>query len=175
MTNLEIKVLTKNIEEIRNKALEINALDNGILTQKDTYFLVGEKRLKLREQGTINYLIYYIRSNINDSKKSKYYTINIPKILVKLTKKLFSIIFGVKVIVHKKRSLLLYKNTRIHLDDVENLGAYVELETIFTKNKKEKELNDEHNFIITSLGLNTLEKISNSYSDMIIEHNSLKN
>ena len=78
---------------------------------------------------------------------------------------------NIEIIVNKKRDLFIYKNTRIHLDDVKNLGTYVELETVFNTNQIEEELITEHNFVIKSLGLDTLEKIPNSYSDLMIKKN----
>lgn len=168
MTNLELKVVAPNLEEIKDKAVKIDAKNITTLSQIDTYFLVGSKRLKLREEKDTNYLVYYVRSNKKDSKLSKYKIITIPKNLVWCVKKLFSFILGIKITVHKKRDLFIYKNTRIHFDDVENLGTYVELETVFNTNQKESELVVEHNFVITSLGLHILEKIPGSYSDLMI-------
>ncbi len=168
MINLEIKVVASNIEEIKNKAIKIGVSNNGVLQQTDTYLLVGKKRLKLREETDRNHLVFYVRENTNDSKFSKYYIVNIPKYLSPIIKKILSAIFGVKVIVNKKRELLIYKNTRIHLDTVENLGTYIELETVFNNNQKEIDLTGEHNFVISSLGLNNLEKISSSYSDLLL-------
>lgn len=168
MINLEIKVATANLEEIKERAVKIDAKNIATLSQIDTYFLVGNKRLKLREEKGANYLVYYVRSNKKDSKLSKYKIINIPKNLVWWVKKLLSFIFGIKIIVNKKRDLLIYKNTRIHFDDVKNLGTYIELETVFNSNQKENELVNEHNFVIKSLGLDMLEKIPSSYSDLMI-------
>lgn len=168
MINLEIKVSTKNLESVKDKAIKIDAKNIATLSQIDTYFLVGNKRLKLREEKDTNYLVYYVRSNKKDSKLSTYHIITVPKKLVLSVKKLLLFIFGVKVIVNKKRELFIYKNTRIHFDDVKNLGTYVELETVFNTNQKEDELVAEHDFVITSLDLNMLEKIPNSYSDMMI-------
>ena len=168
MINLEIKVTTSNLEEVKDKAIKIDAKNKATLSQIDTYFLVGDKRLKLREEKDTNYIVYYVRSNKKDSKLSKYKIIDIPKNLVWLVKKLFSFIFGIKIIVNKKRNLFMYKNTRIHFDDVKNLGTYIELETVFNTKQNEDDLVAEHNFVIKTLGLDTLEKIPNSYSDLII-------
>ena len=169
MTNLEIKVVAQNLEEIKEKAIiKIDAKNIATLFQIDTYFLIGSKRLKLREEKDTKYLVYYVRNNKEKSKLSKYHIIAVPKKLVSFVKNILSFIFGVKVIVNKKRDLFMYKNTRIHFDDVKNLGTYVELETVFNNNQKENELVLEHNFVITSLGLDTLEKIPNSYSDLMI-------
>ena len=96
MINLEIKVAAPNLEEVKDKAIKIDAKNIAKLSQIDTYFLVGKKRLKLREEKDTNYLVSYVRSNKKDSKLSKYKIITIPKNLVWWVKKLFSFIFGVK-------------------------------------------------------------------------------
>lgn len=168
MINLEIKVATQNLEAIKDKAIKIDAKNIATLFQIDTYFLVGKKRLKIREEKDTNYLVYYVRNNNEESKLSIYHIINAHKKLVPFIKKLLSFIFGIKVIIHKKRDLFMYKNTRIHFDDVENIGTYIELETVFNTSQKEGDLVTEHNFVINSLGLDTFEKIPNSYSDLII-------
>lgn len=168
MINLEIKVAASNLEEVKDRAIKIDAKNKATLSQIDTYFLVGGKRLKLREEKDIDYLVYYVRDNKENSKLSRYHIIIVPKKLVMFVKKLLSLIFGIQVIVNKKRELFIYKNTRIHFDDVGNLGTYVELETIFNTNQKEVELVIEHDFVIKSLGLDMLEKIPNSYSDLMI-------
>ncbi|HCC06392.1 TPA: adenylate cyclase [Candidatus Nomurabacteria bacterium] len=168
MKNLEIKVLATNIEEMKRKALEINAEDFGLLHQIDTYFIVGEKRLKLREEKERNYLVYYVRPNTLDSKFCKYTIINIPLRLTKITKQILSLIFGVKVTVNKTRNLFIYKNTRIHLDKVKDLDLYAELETVIKKEEDTDELKKEHNFIIQTLGLDKLESIKESYSDLLL-------
>ena len=173
MINLEIKVATSNIEEIRKKTTEIDAKNITTLYQLDTYFLVGNKRLKLREEKGTNYVVCYVRNNKKDSKLSTYHIIFISKQLVGFVKKLLSFIFGIKIVVNKKRELFIYKNTRIHFDEVENLGAYIELETVFSNNQKENDLVSEHNFIMKSLGLDVLEKIPNSYSDLLISKKNI--
>ena len=53
---------------------------------------------------------------------------------------------------------------------MKNLGTYIELETVFNNNQKEDALVAEHGFVIKSLGLDMLEKIPNSYSDLMIRN-----
>ena len=109
-----------------------------------------------------------MRPDTDDSKFSKYYIVNIPLSLVYFVKHSLSFIFGMKIIVNKKRNLLIYKNTRIHLDDVKNLGIFVELETVVNNEEKINDFKQEHNFVISSLGLDKLTKISQAYSDLIL-------
>lgn len=168
MINLEIKIRILNSEEIKKKVLEIKAKPMGILHQFDTYFIVGNSRLKLREEKNKSYFVYYKRPDILDSKFSKYYILNIPIYFSRVAKKLFSFIFDVKVVIKKTRDLFLYKNTRIHLDKVDNLGEFIEIETVFIENDKEDDLKREHYFVIDFLGLKNLEKVKESYSDLML-------
>lgn len=168
MINLEIKVATSNIEEIKRKILEIEAKDFDVLSQTDTYFIIGEKRLKLREEKDKSYLVFYVRPNTSNSKFSKYYIVNIPLYFSKIIKKILSFIFGLKVVVSKKRNLFIYKNTRIHLDEVKDLGSFMELETVFKDGVNENKLKSEHEFVVNFLGLNTLKSIKESYSDLLL-------
>ncbi len=168
MINLEIKVHILDIEEIKKKVLKIKAKPMGILHQIDTYFIVGNSRLKLREEKDKNQLVFYRRPNTLYSKFSKYYIINISIYFFSIVKKLLALIFGVKVVINKKRDLFIYKNTRIHLDEVEKLGEFIEVETLFKKNIKEKKLKKEHYFILKFLGLNDLKTVRESYSDLML-------
>lgn len=166
--NLEIKVKVNDFEKYRDKILDIKAKNFGVLIQIDTYFIVGKYRLKLREEGKQNYLVFYFRKNIKSSKESKYFIIYVNKILLVVVKKIFLVLFGEKIIVNKKRELFIYKNTRIHFDSVISLGNFIELETVFKDGTKDNDVKDEHNFVITNLDLDNLEKVAVSYSDLIL-------
>ena len=43
---------------------------------------------------------------------------------------------GIKAELHKVRTVFIYEQTRIHLDEVENLGNFMELEVVFSGNSK---------------------------------------
>ncbi len=82
--------------------------------------------------------------------------------------------FTVEVIVEKERNLYIYKNTRIHLDNVKKLGAYLELETVvkdITKEEAIREFEDVVNF----LNLNLSVQIKKSYRDLLMHKNSQEN
>lgn len=87
MINLEIKTRVFNSVEIQKKVLEMQAEFVGTLFQIDTYYIIGRMRLKLREEKDKTYFVYYKRSNILDSKLSKYYIVNIPVSFSKIIKK----------------------------------------------------------------------------------------
>ena len=101
------------------------------LSQVDTYFNVANGRLKLREEegeGARNVLIYYRRPDVSGPKRSDYDLIatDSPAEL----KRALSEAVGVNVVVSKSRAVFLFENVRIHLDEVEGLGAFLEFEAV---------------------------------------------
>lgn len=174
MINLEIKVRVSDIEEIKAKISLANITSSGFLIQQDTYFITGKRRLKLREEGGKSYFVFYRRPDFSSSKISKYYILNIPVPLSKIAKVFFNSMFGVKVVVYKVRQLFIYKNTRIHLDIVKDLGTFLELETVFNKIDKDRDLRLEHTMISDILEIKQYEKIKESYSDLKIADKKIK-
>ena len=128
--NLELKARLSNLEETRRKVKVIkNIRFEADGTQIDTFYNVPQGRLKLRESTFYgNILIPYFRPDNNDAKQSDYSLIEIKD--TKSLKRIFSEMFGIKVIVEKTRSIYLYENVRIHLDRVKGLGNFLEFEAV---------------------------------------------
>lgn len=168
MKNLEIKVRVSNIENITDKISFATYVKE--MHQKDRYFLLGKNRLKLREEGNNLEVIFYVRPDKSNSRESTYFRFSIPSFLQKSFRKSCDIIFGEKVEVVKERKLYLFKNTRIHLDKVKNLGEFVELETVFQGNDTKDSFVAEHDQVKKNLGLDMYEAIPTSYSDLVLEN-----
>jgi predicted adenylyl cyclase CyaB len=165
MINLEIKIKIKNISQIRNILGKIDAIYQFNMEQIDTYFKLGENKIKTREINNSEIqLIEYIRKEVKGKKISSYSIKSLnnseKNSLFKKNKPLCKI--------HKKRELWIYKNTRIHLDTVKNLGKFLELETVL-KNIPKKEGNKEFNSLISMLQIDKNESIPYSYSDMLMQ------
>lgn len=169
MKNIEIKLKLDSLDGVE-KTLEILpcAHHEGILNQIDTYYICnGSKRLKLREiNKSENVLIFYNRANDKKSKLSKYYILNIPKFCLPITKFLLRLLLGVRVVVDKKRDLWIYEHTRIHLDNVNKLGNFLELETVVGESMENSR--KEYKDIFEKLSLFNYEVSSHSYSDYAI-------
>lgn len=169
MKNLEIKVKVKNLGDIKNR-LGFSKYEKT-LEQTDTYFLMGETQLKVREEKTGSEIIFYRRKLQEGTRESHYSRIHIFSSSTNFTKAIFRLIFGVKVVVIKKRDLYMYKSTRIHLDTVMHLGEFVELETVIPENiKQDKDLvqyQREHEEVKQTLALSLYPTIAGSYSGMI--------
>lgn len=100
-----------------------------MLWQRDTYFDVSAGRLKLREQQPGRaHLIQFERADEPRQRESRYRIIETDdpqRLLAALAAAL-----GVLVVVTKHRRLFLWQDVRIHLDDVERLGAFIEMEAV---------------------------------------------
>lgn len=165
MFNIETKVKITNLEAIKTITASFASFV-GVIFQEDTYFLLGNKRLKTREGSNRYELIYYKREDKLESKNSQYFDYHFNKIFFLIVKVVLRFFLGTKKIIEKNRYLYIYKNTRIHLDVVKNLGTFLELETIVKNTRDYGELIKEHEEIFIRLHLETTEKISGSYSDL---------
>lgn len=163
--NLEFKVKYKSLDMLLPKLADLKAIQQETINQVDTYFHNPKGRLKLRETDTSDegWLIYYERPNILESRYSIYQLCKVNESLV--LKELLTAALGVKTIIKKQRVLWMYQNTRIHLDTVEDLGEFVELETVF-QNQSEVDAIKEHNHVKNTLGLDAAEPIAVSYSEL---------
>lgn len=169
MKNIELKVKIKNKSDLIS-ALKKNKADKvGVLNQIDTYYKVKKGRLKIREINNKDFeLIYYLRPDTKKSRLSEYYVINFSKKECHDLKNILKQTNGELVIVKKSRELWIYKNTRIHIDEVSDLGNYLELETVI-KNIDLRNGNIEHEKVVEFLRLDKFTKIDKSYSDLLLK------
>lgn len=127
--NLEIKARDRDPARTLELALALGAADEGDLQQRDTYFDRARGRLKLREQEPgEDELIEYRRADESGARVSSYRRVRVtsaPELREALDAAL-----GTLVVVTKRRRLLLRDNVRIHLDEVEGLGRFIELEAV---------------------------------------------
>lgn len=165
MKNLEIKVKVGNLDDIKNHLVSDAYRDT--LEQVDTYFLLGETKIKIREEKKASELIIYFRKIKKGSRESRYYRIPLTTHSFFVVNGLLSSIFGVKVKVIKKRDLYIYKNTRIHIDTVNDLGNFIELETVCKDPRCGKEYHDEHEEVKKKLSLDRYKTIAGSYSGLL--------
>ena len=167
MKNIEIKLAADNFRKINPLLKNLGAKHEGTLEQVDTYFVVPRGRLKLRAINNSTYqLIFYSRPDKEKSKLSDYHIVEFSKEQYLLLLDMLKLAYGITVIVKKKRILWIYKNTRIHLDKVDSLGSFIELETVIntislSDGKK------EHADVIRLFRLGDYKKVNNSYSDLL--------
>lgn len=128
-TNVELKARDADPDATAARCRALGAEDRGVLVQRDTYFVGRRGRLKLREQDADgSELIAYRRPDANEPAESAYIRADAadPQALHEA----LDAALGTLVVVAKRRRLFIWENVRIHLDEVEGLGAFLELEAL---------------------------------------------
>jgi homotetrameric cytidine deaminase len=159
--NLEIKARDADPRRTLEAALALGAEDKGDLTQRDTYFGGARGRLKLREQTPGEpELIQYRRPDEQGPRTSEFRVV--PVEAVGALKEALDAALGTLVVVEKRRRLLLWEGVRIHLDEVDGLGAFVEVEA---PEQGDQEAKVER----LSEALQIGDPIAGSYSDLLLD------
>lgn len=136
MPNIEMKVRYRGLSRAREIAIQIGAELLWQDVQEDTYFVTQKGKLKLRESGLNgSELIPYLKTNQAGVKRSDYARIAVDD--SDLVKRLLGELLGKQIKVRKKREVYLLHNVRIHLDEVEGLGAFLEFEAVFSDDTQE--------------------------------------
>jgi adenylate cyclase class IV len=127
--NVEIKAHIDSVEALISLAGAIADRGPMEISQDDTFFRCDSGRLKLRAfpDGS-GELIYYRRANQRDPKES-FYVLS-PTSAPDSLRESLSLAYGQVGRVRKHRTLFIAGRTRIHLDKVEHLGHFLELEVV---------------------------------------------
>ena len=127
--NIEIKARVDDPAALLDRARAIADSGPVLILQDDTFFHCPSGRLKLRTLSENDgQLIHYRRADACGPKESRYSIV--PTSAPGLLRDVLAQAFGIRGRVRKRRLLFITGNTRIHLDDVEGLGAFVELEVV---------------------------------------------
>ncbi len=166
--NMEIKAKCSNPESIRNILKEKNAEFKGLDHQIDTYFNCKTGRLKLREGNIENYLIYYDRNEDNKgSKQSKVILIQNPDKDLKI---ILENANNITVVVDKKREIYFIENVKFHIDDVKDLGSFIEIEAITDGSISKEKLQEQLEYYKNLFKIKEEDLIAESYSDLLLEN-----
>jgi adenylate cyclase class IV len=165
--NLEIKAIDPDPDATFAAALELGAHDHGVLRQRDTYFHAVQGRLKLREAPPQPAeLIAYARAERAGPKVSLYRVVPVADHIA-LSDALADSL-GVRVVVEKVRRLLLWRNVRIHLDRVADLGDFVEIEAVATSPGGLEVERDRVEELCAALGIAEERLVALGYADLLV-------
>lgn len=164
--NVEIKAKCSDLQRVRDILESHRAEYKGLDHQIDTYFKVQNGRLKLREGNIENALIFYERSNQEGPKDSKVVLYSSPP--GSSLKDALMKSCGALVVVDKQRYIYFIDNVKFHLDLVEGLGNFCEIEAIDkTGDIGRDKLRQQCQDYMTLLGIQETDLISCSYSDLL--------
>lgn len=164
--NIEIKARATHFE--RQYALAEALADGSVqlLLQEDVFFHVPMGRLKLRlfsdHDGE---LIAYERPDQSGPKSSHYRIFPTEDPLA--LKRVLTESLPIHGIVKKRRSLFLVGRTRIHLDEVESLGKFIELEVVLEEGMSPSQGRGIVNTLMVGLEIEAESLIDTAYIDLL--------
>jgi predicted adenylyl cyclase CyaB len=164
--NVEIKARVDDLDGLRAKVVSLCDGPAKILDQEDIYFSTPSGRLKLRILGERHgELILYHRDDCAGPKPSNY--LIAPTSDPSALRTILGSVLGVLGVVSKQRWLYQVGQTRIHLDRVEGLGEFVELEVVLQPDQTEDEGIGIARGLMGRLGIAEERLVETSYFDLL--------
>jgi predicted adenylyl cyclase CyaB len=164
--NIEIKAHIASVAAVGERAAAIADAGPVGISQDDTFFECRSGRLKLRafsqDDGE---LIFYRRANEHGPKESYY--LRTPTAAPELLRQTLALAYGEVGRVRKQRTLFLVGRTRIHLDVVENLGHFLELEVVLRDDEPAEVGVREAEALMKQLGVEPSQLIDRAYVDLL--------
>ncbi len=165
-TNVEIKARVRDAERFRELAEDISHSKATVLGQEDVFFGSPGGRLKLRLLSPSDgQLIYYERPDGGGPRRSDYFMFETsdPASL----QGVLGPALGVRGTVKKRRSLYMVGGTRIHLDEVEGLGTFAEIEVVLGPDQSTEEGVSIATNLMRSLGVDESDLEAAAYIDLL--------
>ena len=165
-SNIEIKARVRDFSAMKDRAESLSDTPVQVIPQEDTFFNTPQGRLKLRvlapDQGQ---LIFYTRPDQEGPKRSEYHISHTsdPENL----RQVLALAYGIRGVVRKTRYLYLAGQTRIHLDDVEGLGQFMELEVVLREGQSDAGGRAIAEGLMADLGVESSDLLERAYMDLL--------
>lgn len=170
-TNVELKARARNLAKLIETAARLSDSPPVRLDQDDTFFATPAGRLKLRVidstdgGGRRGELIFYTRADAPGPRESAYIIASTPE--PDPLRDVLAAALGIAGRVRKTRTLYLAGQTRIHIDDVEGLGAFVEIETVLRPGQRSDEAAAITDRVAAALDIREADLVDRAYVDLL--------
>lgn len=124
---LETKARYADLGRARRLLAEAGGDHRGAVQQQDTYFHVPQGWLKLRTHHETAELVAYGRTPASATHTCTFAVTPVGD--ADACREGLTAVLGVRAVVRKRREVWTFGATTVHLDDVEGLGQFIELET----------------------------------------------
>lgn len=166
-SNIEMKAALADRAAAEAIAIRLSNSGPEIIHQEDFFFRCDGARLKLRifspDRGE---LIRYERSNVAEARRSCYLIARTPG--PKALLKILSATLGLNGIVKKTRTLYLIGQTRVHLDAVEGLGEFLEIEVVLRPEQSEEEGRNLASALLAEFEIEQRQIVAEAYIDLLL-------
>ena len=164
--NIEIKAHLHDVARAHRLARDLSERPAERFRQRDVFFYTRCGRLKLRWQGDgPAYLVYYERADQSGPRPSVYFVAETQD--AASLEQALSAALGVRGEVRKQRTLYTVGSTRIHLDEVQGLGHFVELEAVLGPQQTPADAQAMVSALMDHLGISDSDLIEVAYIDLL--------
>ena len=167
--NIEIKARIDSVDRVARIAATLADQGPVEIAQDDTFFRCNDSadRLKLRTFAPDRAeLIFYRRANSSGPKES-FYLIT-PCTTPDTLRESLTLAWGQAGCVRKQRSLFIVGRTRVHLDRVEGLGEFLELEVVLREGELPEAGTAEAHALMAQFGIGTDQLVQGAYVDLLL-------
>jgi predicted adenylyl cyclase CyaB len=164
--NVEIKAFLRDPSRAEQIASRLSGASGEVIYQVDTFFPSEQGRLKLRILASDSgELILYQRPDLAPARTSRYTIARTsdPRNLLEI----LSATLGSTGTVTKTRRLFLVGQTRVHIDEIEGLGNFLELEVVLAPGQSESEGQRIAEQLLSEFGIAPHELIAEAYIDLL--------
>jgi predicted adenylyl cyclase CyaB len=164
--NVEIKASVTDFARVTAALATLSPGPGVALEQEDTFFDCPRGRLKLRRfSAELGQLIYYERPDQPGPKTSDY-------VITATTepdrlRDVLAAAYGIVGVVCKRRLVRMVGRTRVHLDEVEGLGRFVELEVVLEEGEPIEQGLVEAHGLMAALEIQPEQLVSHAYLDLL--------
>ena len=167
--NVEIKARIDSVEALAPIVARLTTQGPVPIDQDDTFFRCKTGRLKLRAfSSTEGELIYYRRPDDAGPKTSFY--LRSPTSAPDALRESLTFAYGEAGRVIKRRTLYRVGRTRVHLDRVEGLGEFVEIEVVLRDDESPEEGVAEAQRLMEALAIAPDRLIDRAYVDLLCDN-----
>ncbi len=172
MRNIEIKARVPDESHVRDY-IRTHGTQHETQYQRDVFFYASRGRLKLRcfPDGT-GVLVAYDRPDSAGPKLSDY--LLAPVDGASACEEALARALGVRGVVEKKREIAIVGQTRVHLDEVRDLGLFLELEVVLRPDQDDKTGEAIANQLMHDLKIGPRDLLEHAYIDMLEQRSSLE-
>lgn len=164
--NIEIKARVDSLPELRQRAAALAGEGPVEIAQDDTFFHCDLGRLKLRAfSAQRGELIFYRRANESGPKESFY--VVTPTADPDGLREALTLAYGQSGRVIKQRTLFLVGRTRVHLDRVQDLGDFMELEVVLADGETSEDGFAEATDLMACFGIEESQLVEGAYLDLL--------
>ncbi|CAK8678064.1 unnamed protein product [Clavelina lepadiformis] len=169
--NVEIKAKVNDLSAVLNNAKRLSNEEATILQQRDVFYNCPNGRLKLRflsqqdgsHQGL---LVFYQRPDKTGPKVSDYVVTPVSE--PEAMDRILTASLGSKGVVCKQRCLFMVGQTRIHIDKVQGLGNYLELEVQIEAHQSPEDGAVVAHALMKELEIAESDLVTGAYMDMLL-------